>query len=1160
MPAQTPMDRFVDEWSGHSAGERASAQPFLMKLCAALGVPEPTAASIQDGSYRFELPIEGGGQGGNKGFIDMYKAGCFVLEAKQGSEQGDAHLGIARRHTVGWQKAMMGAFNQASRYARQLPLRPGIPFILTVDVGYCIELWSDFSEDRRGYGSYSARQTLLMDDLRKPEVQEHLYTIFTDPWSLDPARRAARVTREIAAELATLARDLEGAGHSAEPVSAFLMRCIFTMFAEDTGLLPDKLFTRALQERWVARPQAFPGELERLWAVMDQGGDFHFDRVLRFNGALFKRRHVIPLTADQIRGLVRAASYDWSEVDPTVFGTLVERALDPTERHQLGAHFTPRAWIERLVRPVVLDPLRARWTAVQAAVQADLNDHERAAGRPGAKKSAAAITRAIGRVEAFHAELCQLRVLDPACGSGNFLVVTYDLLKQLESEALRLIDDLHRLEGSGAAGRLQLQGATVNPAQFLGIEKNPRAREIAELVLWLGHLQWYRRTFGGSAPPEPVLQAHGNIRCGDAVLAWDQAEVERDADGRPRTVWDMRSYKTDPVTGEAVPDETRRVHLLRYTGARKADWPAADVVVGNPPFLGNKRMRMALGDGYAESLRAVWPDVPGSADLVMYWWAQAADLLRQGRIQRFGFITTNSITQVFNREVVATALRGDPPLKLIYAMADHPWVAGGAAVRIAMTAAARADDAVRPRQGRVVQEGGLTVDVVEEEVELLHADLRAGADVAGARPLRANQGVCFQGMNLVGKGFRLDADELPLLGLDPAALPAVVHPYSNARDLTQGGPPRWVIDLYGMTAMQAREQHPALYQRLLERVKPERDQNKDAQRKRDWWLFGRSNEKLRQAWAGLDWFIVTPITSKHRFFVRWPAGAIPDCQVHAICVQSPAMLGVLTGRPHEVFSMVAASRMGVGNDIRWRSGPCFDPYPFPDLTPAQAEALGALALQLDAHRKAVSGRVPKAHLTAQYNALARVRAALAGGPPLSPAELAFHQQAQIGILRELHDEIDAKVAEAYGWPVSLTDEELLERLVALNHARATEEAEGRVRYLRPALQDPRTSAAVVPVPLVEGGGAEEVEEVDDPPSGSDAAPGALAWPRDRLAQVLALLEALRSAPAPRRATELARGFVRADPSDVASLLGALALTGAVRPAEAGPDPRWLPGD
>jgi hypothetical protein len=285
------MARFVQTWKGASAGERRTTHLFFLDLCAALGVEGPSAGSSQDASYCFERPVDGGGAGGARGYIDLYKEGCFVLEAKQGSEAGDGHTGSARRHTVGWQKAMMGAFNQAVRYARLLPLRPGVPFVITADLGHCFELWSDFSEDRQGYGGYGARRTLMMDDLLRPEVQAELYAIFTDPRSLDPARRSARVTREVAAELAGLARALEAAGHAAEAVSAFLMRCVFTMFAEDAGLLEQQLFTRALESRWLARPHTFPAELERLWTVMDQGGDFHFDRVLRFNGALFNRTY-----------------------------------------------------------------------------------------------------------------------------------------------------------------------------------------------------------------------------------------------------------------------------------------------------------------------------------------------------------------------------------------------------------------------------------------------------------------------------------------------------------------------------------------------------------------------------------------------------------------------------------------------------------------------------------------------------------------------------------------------------------------------------------------------------------------------------------------------------------------------------------------------------
>jgi hypothetical protein len=404
------------------------------------------------------------------------------------------------------------------------------------------------------------------------------------------------------------------------------------------GLLPKRdgkgLFTGLLESLRQA-PEQFVPLVGELWKAMDSG-EFSVAvraQLPRFNGKLFKAPQVLPLNRAQIDLLLEAARADWSEVEPAIFGTLLERALDPAERHSLGAHYTPRAYVERLVLPTVIDPLRGAWRDIQAAAlllagEGKLND-------------------AAGLVRDYHHRLCRIRVLDPACGSGNFLYVTLEHLKRLEGEVL---DTLAQL--GDTQGRLEAEGLSVDPHQFLGLEINPRAAAIAEMVLWIGYLQWHFRTRGAGLPPSPILRDFRNIECRDAVLAHDGFDYVLDERGVPITRWDGRTAKPHPVTGEAVPDETARLPVERYRNPRKATWPDADFIIGNPPFIGASAMRQALGDGYVEALRGAWPDVPESADFVMFWWHQAAEQVRHGRTRRFGFITTNSIRQTFNRRVL----------------------------------------------------------------------------------------------------------------------------------------------------------------------------------------------------------------------------------------------------------------------------------------------------------------------------------------------------------------------------------------------------------------------------------------------------------------------------------------------------------------------------
>ena len=1177
MTTDTQVKDFIERWAASSAHERGNCQPFFIELCALLDVEPPDPAAEKRPEYCFEKGVKIVHADGAEttGFVDFYKRGYFVIEAKQGSEAGDAKIGTARRGTEGWRKAMRAAFGQAHRYAHELP--EGLPpFLITCDVGHVFEVWRGFSGH---YGDYGARKTIPLADLAKPKTLEFFRLIFTEPSALDPSLKAARVTREVAGHLAELARELEPK-HGPEATSAFLMRCIFTMFAEDVALIPEGIFTKATEDHWIPTPETFQDDVSRLWEAMDKGLPFGFgQKLLQFNGGLFASTEALPLTRAQLERLLEAARCDWADVEPTIFGTLVERALDPVDRERLGAHFTPREYIERLIRPAVMEPLREDWTVALGLVRQimDKGDEE-----PPEKEKEEA--RKILRE--FHAKLCKVRILDPACGSGNFLYVTFSLMKALEWEVLRELIDL----GETQVG-MEMEQVSVNPSQFAGLEVNPRAREIADLVLWIGYLQWHRRARGDVQPVEPVLREYKNIVCTDAVLAWDDRTERLDDEGNPVTVWDMRTYKESPVTREMVPDETARAPVYDYTNACEAVWPEADFVVSNPPFVGNKMMRKALGDGYSEALRQTYKRVPGTADLVMFWWDKAARLARAGRLRRFGFITTNSITQTSNRKVMLPHLAAKKaPLAITWAIPDHPWVADGADVRISMTVGVRADRLrAKPTLGEVAFEGGRRsegprdrpIEVKYRGVQTIHPDLSGGANVAGARPLLANQGLSFMGMTLIGKGFRLSADEVRSLGYDSANLPTVIRPHMNARELTQKGTGAFVIDLFGLSAEEARDNYPTLYQRLLERVKPERDQNKDRIPREKWWIFGRPRPDLRDALDGLAQYITTPETSKHRFFVFAPSELCPDHALYAVALDDPFVLGVLSSRFQSEWSLAAGSWMGIGNDPRWRNARCFDPFPFPDATDDQKVRIRDIAERLDAHRKRVTGwwlddvaEVPMAadarphagrtpttaesladqdsdargiHLTAMYNALERLRQIARGeGPPLTDKERAFHDAALIGVLKSLHDDLDGAVADAYGWPADLDDEEILERLVALNAQRAAEEAAGYVRWLRPEFQAPdEVKAAEEQITLVEEVKPEVIEAIERVP-----------WPKGAATQLAAVRDLLAANEGTWTVETVAGRFTYAHKATVQRHLETLEVLGLLVGYDEGEERRW----
>ncbi|MDP3324366.1 MAG: class I SAM-dependent DNA methyltransferase [Hydrogenophaga sp.] len=1158
---------FINRWKGVTASELSTSQSFVIQLCELLGVDAPHPTPEQ--SYMFERPItfQHGDGSTSAGRVDCYRRGHFVWESKKlklgktAGVQAQQTPNTPPVTTKAFDDALLKARTQAENYARALPAAEGRPpFVVVVDVGHVIELYAEFTRSGATYTPFPDPRShrIRLEQLAQPAIRARLKALWTDPLSLDPSRISAKVTRAVAAELAELARSLEAAGHAPQPVAAFLTRCLFSMFAEDVGLLPAHAdgsgsFVHLLKA-YREQPATLVQMLKVFWQGMDVGGfNAAIARdVLRFNGKLFKGAggdgYVLPLSTAQIDGLLRAAQANWQEVEPAIFGTLLERALDPTERHALGAHYTPRAYVERLVLPTVVEPLRTDWANAQAAAVVLAREADELDG----KKREAKLEEARAEIRRFHHQLCTTRVLDPACGSGNFLYVTLEHLKRLEGEVMNQLEALGETQD-----RLGLEGETVTLQQLRGIELNQRAAALAELVLWIGWLQWHVRTRGLASVAEPVVHDYGNIENRDAVLAYDRAEPALDASGKTITRWDGVSFKKHPVTGENVPDEAAQVVQWAYVNPRPAEWPAAEFIVGNPPFIGAGALRAALGDGYAQTLRATWPEVPESADFVMYWWHHAAAQVRAGSARRFGFITTNSLRQTFNRRVIEAHLSASKnPLTLAFALPDHPWVdsAQGAAVRIAMSVGTLAEE-----EGRLLTvTAERTTDTDEVEVQLaekrglLHADLRLVANVAGARALQANGGVSSPGVKLHGAGFIVTREEaaalLPLpLGEgggegSPAQVP-LIREYRNGRDLMASPRDVLVIDAFGLSAVQLRERFPSVFQWLVERVKPERDQNNRDTYRNNWWLFGEPRKDLRPALHGLRRYIATVETAKHRTFQFLDASVLPDNMLIAIASPDALNLGVLSSQVHVEWALAAGGRLGVGNDPRYNKSRCFEPFPFPHddtgLTPALTERIRQLAKQLDAHRKARQAAHESVTLTGLYNVLDKLRR----GEPLSAKDKALHEQGLVSVLQSLHDELDAAVLQAYGWSdlgaVPWADEAaraawtetLLERLVALNAKRAAEEAAGTVRWLRPEFQDParRAAAASVapqPEPVGEQAGIDGVESEAEAEARTDAASDgvqtpvnasaatAQPWPSTLPEQVRAVAQLLSASPAP----------------------------------------------
>jgi hypothetical protein len=1039
------LESFISKWSGLPGGaERANFQPFIGEFCRALGLPEPEPAAggvLSD--YRFEAPVRPDAAFSDKqgGSIDLYKRHCFVLEAKQSRlKEGERAPDTAPapivqrvidrdlfgneivRETAAprpkvrrYDKLMEDALAQAKGYALALPADHGWPpFIIICDVGRAFELYFDWAGNGKGYGFFpdQASYRIELADLRKFDIRKRLAGIWTNPASVDPRRQTVKVTRDIATRLAKVSKYLEDqrrkqllsvddatVSQGIEETSMFLMRMLFCMFAEDVGLLPEKAFQGFLADSIGKSDMYWQRGLDDLWSRMntpDAANRYWAfgDAVVRyFNGNLFAGYRIFDLPREEKGELLEAAKAEWREVEPAIFGTLLEQALTDSERAKLGAHYTPRPYVERLVEATIMEELRSAWDDVRS----------RADGP------------SLPDVLAFHDRLAEIRVLDPACGTGNFLYVAMEQLLRLESDVLVLIE---QLGGSAHPG--------ISPNQFLGLELNPRAAVIAELVLWIGWLR-FRLANNPDSIGEPVLPPLSNINFGghggyDALLA------------------------ANPETGE-------RADLAN---PRAADWPAADYIVGNPPFIAGQDFRRAFGSDYAEAVWAAWPHVPKSADFVMQWWDRAAAALLKpdARLRRFGLVTTNSITQSFSRRVIENRLAGEdkPGLCLLLAIPDHPWTRttrDSAAVRIAMTVGIAGQ-----RNGRLVQivgEAGLDSDAPQlaelASEGIINANLSIGVDVTAAKPLIANAGICHDGVKLHGKGFRVTPQEAGVLGLGRRkGLEAHIRPYRNGRDLTQSPRGLMLIDLFGLDEAEVRQRFPEVYDHLLRTVKPDRETNRRATYRDNWWIFGEPRREMRPALEGLKRYVATVDTAAHRVFQFVEPDVICDDKVVIVACDHAYTLGLLSSLVHVEWSRAAGALLE--DRPVYPKSTCFDPFPFPDATDAQRAAIAAIAEELDLTRRVALDENPGMTMTGLYNLVAPLRA----GQVLTPEQEAQATRARARIIAKLHDDLDAAVAAAYGWPHPLPPAEIVARLVKLNAERAAEEAAGHVRWLRPEYQ------------------------------------------------------------------------------------------------------------
>ncbi len=941
----TPHE-FIDKWRAAELKERSASQEHFIDLCRLLGEPTPAEADPKGETYCFERGARK--DTGGDGWADVWKRHHFAWEYKGKRADLDAAFGQLRLYALALENPPLLIVSDMQR------------FRIRTNWTNCVSKTHEFG----------------LDDLADAATRDRLTWAFSDPERLRPGETRQSLTKKAAESFATLAQSLRERGHDPHVVAHFVNRLVFCMFADDVGLLPGHMFTRMLEQ---ARrtPAHFADLAGDLFRVMASGGRVGFETVDWFNGGLFDDGTALTLERANIDTALAASRLDWSEIDPSILGTLFERGLDPGKRAQLGAHYTDRGKVMLIVEPVVVRPWLAEWATEKAEIAAELE-------RAEAAKSPATRTKrrneAERRYRTFLNRLRAFTVLDPACGSGNFLYLALQALKDLE----------HRVQFEAEALGFQRAFPVVGPANVKGIEINPYAAELARVSVWIGEIQWMRRN-GFSEARDPILKPLDTIECRDAIL---------------------------------TPDGT------------EPDWPMADVVIGNPPFLGNRKTRRELGSEYVDALEQTYRRVVrGRPDLVCYWFAKAGRLVANGDIRSAGLVATNSIRGGTNRVVLDRILKDSA---IFDAWADEPWVVEGVAVRVSLICFAKS-------------ESRLPTALNGAEAVRINADLTAGrSDLTTARTLTRNVGMAFMG-DIKRGPFDISghvARDWLRLPANPNGRPNadVLRPWANGMDLTRRPSGKWIVDFgYTMSEGQA-----ALYEApfgyISEHVRPIRQENREPASREFWFRHWNPRPGMWQALDGLSRYIATPRVAKHRLFVRLDARVCPDCQLIVIARDDDTTFGILHSRFHEVWSL----RLGTSLEDRPRYTPTttFETFPFPaGLTPDVPAAdyaadPRAVTVAREAQRlvelrdrwlnppewvewvdEPVPG-YPKRPVPRNEHA----------AKALKNRTLTNLYNARPPWLADAHDALDAAVAAAYGWAADMTDDDILHELLTLNGA------------------------------------------------------------------------------------------------------------------------------
>ncbi len=1015
-PVQTAMtpEQFIAKYRGVQLNEVALYVSHFNDLCALVGHPQPVEMDRVGETFTFQKgalkpPLSAAESGGEelgvrrRGFADVWFRGHFAFEYK----------------TPGKHKDLREAYRQLQLYRESLEN----PYLLVVCDVTRYEVHTNFPNTVTKTFAFThediARNTPLAGErFSAAQILRHL---FFDPEALRPEKTTEAVTQDAARQFAALADSMHK--HKVAPVQAarFLVKLVFCLFCEDVGLLPKDLFTRIVDST-KAQPREFVRHMRDLFGAMAEGGRIMWgERIAHFDGGLFRHAEadpdVVEFDGEDLLRLAKAAQLNWADTDPSIFGTLFERALDVEgKRAQLGAHYTSRADIETLVEPVLMAPLRREWEEVKARTADYLDWHLTPASgtpSPDANFSVGRGARGEGKRAAlekllrdFQQTLVDTTVLDPACGSGNFLYVSLNLLKDLEKQVITF---------GLSVGITDLE-PRVTPAQLRGIEKDDFAYQLASIVVWIGYLQWKARNGYSPAGETPILKPLDTIQQMDAIL-----EV---AESSPSPQLSPSGRGGGPRKNRDHPPFSQRE---KGAGGMRAisepTWPAATVIVGNPPFLGGKRMRTELGDFYVDALFELYDGrVPREVDLVCYWFEKARAMIEAGNVKRTGLLATSSIRGGASRKVLERIKKTGG---IFWAWSEREWILDGAAVEVSMIGFDDGEEKSHLLGGRPVIK--------------INSDLTASTDLTQAKRLQENLNLSFMGVTPAGEFDIPESVARYWMTMPPnpngRSNSDVLRSYYNGIDLTRRPRNVWIVDFGVNIPEEEAALYEAPFQHLVHKVKPERAKNNRAAYRDKWWLFAEARPAMREALKPLDRYIGTSMVSKHFFFCWIPNEVLPANLLIVVARDDDYFFGSLQSRIHEVWAL----RQGTSLEDRPRYTPTttFETFPFPwppgkePKRDPRVKAIAEAARELNEKRES--------WLNPYKDEPSALRA------DLFKLTLTNLYNKRPEWLRLAHEKLDRAVLDAYGWPHTLSDDEILARLLDENLKR---EAAGKAEPLK----------------------------------------------------------------------------------------------------------------